>query len=538
LVALLQMLLTGSTPPMELAPLRRALKRIISTNEQTGFLAKVKALRAAAEVVATTSRRFIDPFSGAALQVALLEEAVSMAPDLRGRLQLIATILRGEGLMETLLSEPIARIPLSCARGRVEALVTPTTDELFACVADPKLLEIKGLADAELETAILCLRLRYIDMRIGFDQDGRRSSKLIDDFDVTGLPLWHLIADEACRRSAVTRSMRVMCDARSIAKVRLSLLPATPANRTPMPSVPPPALPSSPLSVTICRSPIPPSSDKQDKAEIERHLILETPLPVARMPDLADIDRSHGRLRLEFPWAENALSAIFDEVRGRSALGLIDLAMPPTLLVGLPGSGKSRLGRRLAEELRLPSILVPLGGSADSKVLCGTSRGWSTGRPSDLVTHLAQIGQASAMVLLDEVDKAVGSHGRDIGITSYLLGLLERETAARHRDCFLKTECDLSHLQWLLTANRLSALQPALRSRLRILLVREPSPEHHGTIARHAIDDMAKRWGIGRDVLPEIDELALPWSCMGNARQVCAAVEAAVMSWAREITRH
>jgi hypothetical protein len=97
------------------------------------------------------------------------------------------------------------------------------------------------------------------------------------------------------------------------------------------------------------------------------------------------------------------------------------LAMQPTLLVGPAGSGMSRLAMRIAEELGVPRLDVGLGGNADTKVLGGTSRGWGSGKPTDLATLLAMRETASAIVLLDELDKShsgVSSGKRHSGIPS------------------------------------------------------------------------------------------------------------------------
>ncbi|MDG0863215.1 AAA family ATPase [Pelomonas aquatica] len=151
-----------------------------------------------------------------------------------------------------------------------------------------------------------------------------------------------------------------------------------------------------------------------------------------------------------------------------------------------------------------------------------------------LTTHQS----ASAIVILDELDKA-HDHQRDgVGIQSYLLGLVEPETATRHHDVFLKTGCDFSGVLWLATANRLSDIAPALRTRFRVLMLQQPSPDHLEVIARNAIADVADRWGVERQVLPDLGDLDLPLDRLGSARQVRLATEGAITRWARELQRH
>jgi ATP-dependent Lon protease len=181
---------------------------------------------------------------------------------------------------------------------------------------------------------------------------------------------------------------------------------------------------------------------------------------------------------------------------------------------------------------------LSLGGSSDSKALSGTARGWASGRPSDVATLLATRKSASAMIILDELDKADHGHGTGIGLQSYLLGLLEPETAKRLMDAFLKTECDFSGVMWIATANTLSGIHGPLLSRLRVLLLRQPSTEHFHVIAENVLVDIAKGWSLERDVLPMLAELELPWDSLSSARQVRVATEAAVMQWTRALRRH
>jgi len=49
--------------------------------------------------------------------------------------------------------------------------------------------------------------------------------------------------------------------------------------------------------------------------------------------------------------------------------------MTPTLLVGMPGCGKSRLVRRIAEELRVPFCPMALAGMNDSMPFAGHGPG-------------------------------------------------------------------------------------------------------------------------------------------------------------------
>ena len=116
---------------------------------------------------------------------------------------------------------------------------------------------------------------------------------------------------------------------------------------------------------------------------------------------------------------------------------------------------------------------------------------------------------------------------------------LEPETACRHTDIFLKTECDFSGVMWIATANALSSIQVVpLVSRLRVLMLHQPEPHHYPVIAENVLVEIARRWTLDRWALPQLTDLALPFDQLTSARQVRVAAEAAVTEWARALQRH
>lgn len=73
--------------------------------------------------------------------------------------------------------------------------------------------------------------------------------------------------------------------------------------------------------------------------------IIGKPLPLAPVPDLASV---RAALLFEFPYARGTVDRLLADLVGRT-----QATLRPTLLVGPPGAGKSRLGARLAHHLGL-----------------------------------------------------------------------------------------------------------------------------------------------------------------------------------------
>lgn len=256
------------------------------------------------------------------------------------------------------------------------------------------------------------------------------------------------------------------------------------------------------LNVKVVRGPIPEAFDKQDKEVVRQYEALLNPVPAAQMPTLSKLEAVLASLEAEFPWAQSAVQELASMLRPRCLFGVQHLQMSPLLLVGAPGSGKTRFVRRVSELLRLPFLPISLGGLSDSKPFTGTSRGWATGEPSPLLGSILRNKTASLVVLLDELDKATDRSSNGSPVQSVLLGLLEPESASRWRDNFLQSECDLSRLCFWGTANQVAGIPKALLSRFTVILIGSPRDEHKQVLVGGIISDIAREWHVPEALLP------------------------------------
>lgn len=297
------------------------------------------------------------------------------------------------------------------------------------------------------------------------------------------------------------------------------------------------ARPRVPGTHIVIAGQIPPGATDDDRESLKRYARLQQPIPVARLPEVADLERLINTLSAEFPWAQRAVDELGADMRSRRLFGGVELGMTPTLLVGMPGCGKSRLVRRIAEELRLPFCPMALAGMNDSMALLGTARGWATGQASPLINVMLQHSSASALVLLDEIDKVGESSRNSVPPTVALLNLLEPENAKRWYDTYLQTNCDVSKLMFWATANTLRPLSKPLLSRFRIVLVEEPRTSDLAVIVRGALRDIATEWGLHEATLAELaPEIRVEG--VRNAREIRALARAYLHRWSREHLGH
>lgn len=212
--------------------------------------------------------------------------------------------------------------------------------------------------------------------------------------------------------------------------------------------------------------------------------------------------------------------------------------VPPQLLLGAPGVGKTYFSHRVAEMFGSRHASVQFDQPSAGAQLRGSDKYWANTEPG-LLFNLICLGEiANPVVLLDEMDKAVdGSSSRAMNPLAQLHGALEAETARCLMDVSVDVEFDASLAVYIGTANSLRGLGAPILSRMEVFVIEPPGTQEAidiaGTIAQGLLRrlDLEGRVEFERKAVYLLAHLS-PRLMMRTAEK---AVAAAVASGRRRI---
>ncbi|WP_414469285.1 endopeptidase La [Methanobacterium sp. ACI-7] len=241
-----------------------------------------------------------------------------------------------------------------------------------------------------------------------------------------------------------------------------------------------------------------------------------------------NVIRNYLDLLVSLPWGESEIKDIdieaarelldkehygLDKVKDRIIQHLTVMKLKKNkqgsilLLVGPPGTGKTSLGKSIAEALERKYVRISLGGVKDESEIRGHRRTYLGALPGRIIQGMKRASERNPVFILDEVDKLMASYSGDPA--SALLEVLDPEQNNSFSDHYLEVPYDLSDVFFIATANDIRGIPGPLRDRMEVIEIGSYTSHEKFRIARdHLVDLVLEDNGLNDSQL-QIDDEAI-----------------------------
>lgn len=228
------------------------------------------------------------------------------------------------------------------------------------------------------------------------------------------------------------------------------------------------------------------------------------------------------KLRHNFPNFEEVITAI-EDYSILNQLGDNHFYIPPSLLVGDPGIGKTFFLSELSDTIGIENKIIHMETISASWLLVGASSQWKDSKPGVIFENIIKSKYANNIFILDELDKTMKSS--NYPVDNCLLQIFEHHTAKEFQDEYMPLKLDISKIIWLATANTLSTISDPILSRLQTYKIANPNFNERKKLAQNIYNHMLAEntWGSHfNPIIPDatLDKLCEPSDSIREMKKV------------------
>lgn len=209
-----------------------------------------------------------------------------------------------------------------------------------------------------------------------------------------------------------------------------------------------------------------------------------------------------GSLKIEFPHFKEFLEYVEKNAK-LNKIGDNTFYIPPTILLGPPGIGKTHFVKTLTEKINGTHTIINMESVESTFRLTGLDYGYSTSSAGMIFENVMKTKYANHIFILDEIDKIKNNMNVKDDV---LLTLVEPINAKEFKDSYMDFPIDITNIIWIATANYASQISAPIKSRFQTFNIDYPTFEDKKVIIGNIYKYLLKKesWGNKfKDVMNE-----------------------------------
>lgn len=206
----------------------------------------------------------------------------------------------------------------------------------------------------------------------------------------------------------------------------------------------------------------------------------------------------------------------------------IPLDIPNLLIHGPSGTGKTTYVKAMADAIGIANKMIPMSSLSTSMEITGIGTVWGNAEPGLLIDLIAKMKIGNPIIILDEMDKTVSSGGNVLSPDNALIALTEKETSKNMLNTYFKSDINLSHINWIGTANELNDIKPVFLNRFKSFYIAAPNKQEKSLILNNIYRSILKEHDLTNVFVDSISSDIID-ECSASLRESKEILTSAIM---------